>query len=113
MNLAKSIKLPRKRCALSGQRLRGEEVVKAENQNDAHDHGQHVGHVRPQPFGDFQPFALVGFGEEILPAPAVAGGAENDEQQTAQGQQQVADQKILSCPARPARRWGGNWLHRL
>lgn len=87
MSFAKSIKLPRKRCALSGQRLRGEEVVKAEDENDAHDHGQHVGHVRPQPFGDFQPLALVGFRQEVLPAPAVAGGAENDEQQTAKGQQ--------------------------
>ena len=76
MSFAKSIKLPRKRCALSGQCLRGEEVVKAEDENDAHDHGQHVGHVRPQPFGDFQPFALVGFGEEILPAPAVGIGAQ-------------------------------------
>lgn len=61
----------------------GEEVDKTDNQDGGDDDRQNIGHVRTHPFGYLQTGAFVGLRQELIPAPAVAGGAVQDEQQGA------------------------------
>ena len=63
--------------------------------NNDHSHGNHIAENGLHPVLDFQALAGVGFCQEVLPAPAIAlVAAENDKDQRAQRQQVVGDDEI-------------------
>lgn len=60
-----------------------------------HDKRKDVGYIYPCPSGETKSPAGVGLAAEVVPAPAVAGGAEQQIYERAERQDVVADQKIL------------------
>ena len=79
-----------------------EEVDQTHYEDHCHDDGQDVGHVGTHPFGYLQTGAFIGFAHEFFPAPAVAGGAEDDENQRTYGQQDIADDEVFAVQDIPA-----------
>ena len=72
-----------------------EEIHQADDQDRRYDDGQNVGHVQAHPVCHLGALAGIGFGGIILPAPAIAGDAEQGEQQRAHRQQDVIHQEVL------------------
>ena len=64
------------------------------DEDDDHEHRPAEAHPRAQPPRELEPFALIGLGKEVLPAPAAPGHAEQHVDQRAQGQNIIAVIKI-------------------
>ena len=65
------------------------------NENEQYNQGQYPFDVDAQTIGEFQPFARVGFCQEVVPAPAHFPAAEQDEDQTAQRQDVLAYKEVF------------------
>ena len=63
--------------------------------NDDNSHGNHIAEDGLHPVLDLQTLAGVGFGNEIIPAPAITlVAAEDNKYQRTQGQQVVGNQEV-------------------
>lgn len=65
------------------------------HKNKQHNQRQNIAHIEPCPLWEPNAFAGVGFGDEVIPAPAVAAGTEEQVYQASQGQQVVGDKEVL------------------
>ena len=57
--------------------------------------GQDVLEIRLEPVGEAGSLPLIGFGDEIVPAPAPSVAAEGEEEQGAEGQQVIAEEEVF------------------
>ena len=72
-----------------------EYCVIAVKEDEEDNQRQDIGCIKAHPFGEANALAGVNLFDELIPAPAIAGGAEGQEHQAAQRQDVVADEKIL------------------
>ena len=72
---------------LSGDEL----IVQAEHEDEQDDEGQTIGQVAAHPVMHLEPFAGVDFLLVVVPAPAVAGDAEQQVDEGAQRQEEVSE----------------------
>ena len=72
----------------------------SQNKYQNYDEGQNVSHVRPHPVHDLQAASLVRLLYEVFPAPAISGGAEQDENESSHGQNIVTDDQVLEIQYR-------------
>ena len=82
--------------------LRKEFVVEAEGKDEQNDQRQTIGQIAAHPVLHPGAFAGVDFLFVVLPAPAAAGNAEQQIDQRAQRQEQIADEEILKIQHRTA-----------
>ena len=75
--------VPTAGAALADRRARllPELVHVAHDEHEDDQTGQDVGHIAAQPAGELHAHALVHFGDEVVPAPAAAQAAEEQEEQ--------------------------------
>ena len=83
---------------LSGDEL----IVQAEHEDEQDNEGQAIGQVAAHPVVHLEAFAGVDFLLVVVPAPAVAGDAEQQVDEGAQRQEEVADEEILHIQHRAA-----------
>lgn len=74
-----------------------------QHQDYGHQYRQHIAHIATHPALHFQSLAGVGLFGKVLLAPAVAGGAEENKDERAQRQQQIAHHKVLQIQHAGAR----------
>lgn len=75
--------------------LLAENSVIAVKEDEEDNQRQDIGCIKAHPFGEANALAGVNLFDELIPAPAIAGGAEGQEYQAAKRQDIVADEKIL------------------
>ncbi len=83
---------------LSAEKLHksGAELVPvAHDEDDEHQKGQHIAEIGTEPGGEADALAGVRLGQEVVPAPAVLGDAEEQVHQAAQGEQVVGEDEVL------------------
>ena len=76
-------------------RLQEELLDVALSQYDDHYHRKNLSQIEAESLGELQASALVGFGHELIPAPAIAGAAEQAVDERTDGQQVIADNEVF------------------
>ena len=72
-----------------------EQCIIAVEEDEEDNQRQDIGCIKAHPFREGNALAGVNLFDELIPAPAVAGGAEGQEHQTAERQDIVADEEVL------------------
>ncbi len=65
------------------------------NENNQYNQGQDVGRIEANPYRELDALAHIGFGDEVVPAPAVTAYAEQQINEAAQREQVVADKEVF------------------
>ena len=66
------------------------------HQNDDDEQGENIAEIGTQPAGELGAFSGIGFREVVIEAPAPATDAEQQIDDCADGQQQIADEEVFA-----------------
>ncbi len=67
----------------------------AHDKDEQYDGGQDEAYINTRPLREFHAFAGISFLNEVLPAPAIAAGTEQQVSQASQGKQVIGDDEVL------------------